>query len=262
MKQEKSKLIIASTTSTQNSGLLDILIPRYEKSSRYHVSVEVIAVGTGKALRIAKKGEADVLFVHDPFREEKFLAEGYGVNRRLVMHNDFVILGPKGDPAKIKGLKSAIDAFELIAEKRSAFVSRGDDSGTNAKELDIWDDAGVTPKGQEWYLEAGAIMGDTLLFANQKKAYVLSDRGTFLNYESGIRLKIMVESDPLLKNQYSVIAVSPAKFPSVRYSEAMDFIAFVTSPEGQKIIASYVKHGVNLFYPDAIPVSEVTKKGR
>jgi len=262
MKQKKSKLIIASTTSTQNSGLFDILIPRYEKSSRYNVKVEVIAVGTGKALRIAKKGEADALFVHDPFREEKFLAEGYGVNRRLVMHNDFVILGPKSDPAQIKGLKSAIDAFELIAEKKAAFVSRGDDSGTNVKELDIWDDAGMTPKGQEWYLEASAKMGDTLLFADQKKAYVLSDRGTFLNYESSIKLKIMVESDPLLKNQYSVIAVSPAKFPSVRYSEAMDFIAFVTSPEGQKIIASYVKHGVNLFYPDAIPVSEVTKKGR
>jgi tungstate transport system substrate-binding protein len=262
MKQEKSKLIIASTTSTQNSGLFDILIPAYEKSSRYNVSVEVIAVGTGKALRIAKKGEADLLFVHDPFREEKFLAEGYGVNRRLVMHNDFVILGPKTDPAHIKGLKSAIDAFELIAEKEAAFVSRGDDSGTNVKELDIWDDAGVIPKGQEWYIEAGAKMGDTLLLADQKKACVLSDRGTFLNYESRIRLKIMVESDPLLKNQYSVMAVSPAKFPSVRYREAIDFIAFVTSAEGQQIIASYIKHGVNLFYPDAIPVQEGKKKGR
>lgn len=262
MSKEKTRLVIASTTSTQSSGLFDILIPAYEKISRYDVSVEVIAVGTGKALRIAKKGEADVLFVHDPFREEKFLAEGYGVNRRLVMHNDFVILGPKTDPAHIKGLKSAIEAFELIAEKEAAFVSRGDDSGTNVKELDIWDDAGVIPKGQEWYIEAGAKMGDTLLVADQKKAYVLSDRGTFLNYESRIRLKIMVESDPLLKNQYSVMAVSPAKFPSVKYREAMDFIAFVTSPEGQKIIASYVKHGVNLFYPDAIPVSEGKKKGR
>src|SRR5208282_1898209 len=256
---EKSKMIIASTTSTQNSGLFDILIPAYEKSSRYNVSVEVTAVGTGKALRIAKKGEADLLFVHDPFREDKFVAEGYGVNRRLVMHNDFVILGPKTDPAHIKGLKSAIDAFELIAEKRAAFVSQGDDSGTNVKELDIWDDAGVIPKGQKWYIEAIAKMGDTLLLADQKKAYVLSDRGTFLNYESKIRMKIMVESDPLLKNQYSVIAVSPAKFPSVRYREAMDFIAFVTSAEGQKIIASYNKHGVNLFYPDAVPVSEGKK---
>ncbi len=259
MSKKKTKLVIASTTSTQNSGLFDILIPIYEKSSPYDVSVKVIAVGTGKALRIAKKGEADLLFVHDPFREEKFLAEEYGVNRRLVMHNDFVILGAKSDPAQIKGRKSAIDAFELIAEKKAAFVSRGDDSGTHVKELDIWDDAGVVPKGQKWYIEAGAKMGDTLLLADQKKAYVLSDRGTFLNYESKIRMKIMVESDPLLKNQYSVIAVSPAKFPSASYLEAMDFIAFVTSPEGQKIISSYVKHGVNLFYPDAIPVSEGKK---
>ncbi len=262
MSKGKTRLVIASTTSTQNSGLFDILIPGYEKYSRYDVSVEVIAVGTGKALRIAKKGEADVLFVHDPFREEKFLAEGYGVNRRLVMHNDFVVLGSKSDPAQIRGLKSAIDAFELIAEKGAFFVSRGDDSGTNVKELDIWDDAGVTPKSQEWYIEAGAKMGDTLVLADREKAYVLSDRGTFLNYESRIRLKIMVESDPLLKNQYSVIAVNPAKFPSVRYREAMDFIAFVTSAEGQKIIASYVKHGVNLFYPDAIPILEEKKKGR
>ena len=180
----------------------------------------------------------------------------------MVMHNDFVILGPKSDPARIRGLKNAIDAFELIAENKSPFVSRGDDSGTNVKELDIWDDAGVIPKGQEWYTEAGAKMGDALLLADRKKAYVLSDRGTFLNYESRIRLKIVAESDPLLKNQYSVIAVSPSKFPSVRYREAMDFIAFVTSPEGQKIIALYVKHGVNLFYPDAVPMPEGRKKGR
>ncbi len=262
MSKGKTRLVIASTTSTQNSGLFDILIPSYEKYSQFNVSVEVTAVGTGKAMRIAKKGEADVLFVHDPFREEKFVAEGYGVNRRLVMHNDFVILGPKKDPAHIKGLKSAVDAFELMGEKGAAFVSRGDDSGTNVKELDIWDDTGIDPNGSGWYFYANAKMGDTLILADQKKAYVLSDRGTFLNYESKIELKIMVESDPLLKNQYSVIAVSPAKFPAVRYREAMDFITFVTSPEGQKIIASYVKHGVNLFYPDAVPISEGKKKGR
>jgi tungstate transport system substrate-binding protein len=262
MAKRKTRLVIASTTSTQNSGLFDILIPAYEKSSLYDVSADVIAVGTGNALRVAKKGEADVLFVHDPFREEKFLAEGYGVNRRLVMHNDFVILGPGSDPACIKGGKSAIDAFELIVEKEAFFVSRADDSGTNVKELDIWEDADIIPKGRRWYIEAGAKMGDTLLLADREKAYVLSDRGTFLNFEPRIRLKVMVESDPLLKNQYSVIAVSPAKFPSVRYREAMDFIAFVTSPEGQKIIASYVKHGVNLFYPDAIPGSGKTAKGR
>jgi len=262
MKKNSRKLIIASTTSTQNSGLFDILIPAFEKAAAYSVKVDVIAVGTGQAMRLAKKGGADLLFVHDPFREEKFVAEGYGINRRQVMHNDFVILGPKSDPAGIKGHTSAIDAFELIAEKGAPFVSRGDDSGTNAKELDIWEDAGMNPKGKGWYFEAGAKMGDALLLAGGKNAYILSDRGTFLNYESRLRLRILVEGDPLLRNQYSVIAVSPTKFPSVRYREAMDFIAFVTSPEGQKIIASYVKHGVNLFYPDAIPVSKAKKKGR
>ena len=262
MKKNARKLIIASTTSTQNSGLFDVLIPAYEKASEYNVKTEVIAVGTGQAIRLAKKGGADLLFVHDPFREEKFVAEGYGVNRRQVMHNDFVILGPKSDPAGVKGFKSAIDAFELIAEKGAPFVSRGDDSGTNAKELDTWEDAGMNPKGKGWYFEAGAKMGDSLLLADKKNAYILSDRGTFLNYESRIRLKVLVEGDQLLRNQYSVIAVNPAKFPSVRYREAMDFIAFVTSPGGQEIIASHVKHGVNLFYPDAVPVSKGKKKGK
>jgi tungstate transport system substrate-binding protein len=203
-----------------------------------------------------------MLFVHDPFREEKFVAEGYGVNRRQVMHNDFVILGPKSDPARIRGLQSAIDAFELIGEKGAPFVSRGDDSGTNAKELDIWDDAGLNPEGKGWYFETGAKMGDTLLMADRKKAYTLSDRGTFLNYESLITLKVLVEGDILLKNHYSVIAVSPAKYPAVRYREAMDFIAFVTSAEGQGLIAGYKKRGVCLFTPDAVPSVMLKKKNK
>jgi len=253
MPKEKTKLIIASTTSTQNSGLFNILIPEYEKSTKYNVKVEIIAVGTGKAIRIAKKGEADMLFVHDPFREEKFVAEGYGVNRRAVMHNDFVIVGTLNDPAKVKKAKTAIEAFEEIAEKGSAFVSRGDDSGTNIKELDIWDDAGINPKGRGWYFEAGAKMGDTLIIANQKKAYTLTDIGTFLNYESKIALKILFKGDPVLRNNYSVIAVNPNVFPNMKYREAMEFIAYVTSHEGQRIIANYKKHGINLFYPDAVP---------
>ncbi len=253
MPKDKSRLIIASTTSTQNSGLFDILIPAYEQTTVYRVKVEIIAVGTGKAIRIAKKGEADMLFVHDPFREEKFVTEGYGVNRRPVMHNDFVIAGPVNDPAKIKKLKTAIEVFEEIAEKGSAFVSRGDDSGTNIRELDIWDDAGINPKGKGWYFEAGANMADTLLMAKQKAAYTLTDMGTFLKYEPKIDLKILFRGDPILRNNYSVIAVNPDKFPKVRYREAMDFIAFVTSPEGQRLIATYKKHGVNLFYPDAVP---------
>jgi tungstate transport system substrate-binding protein len=259
MAREKTRLIIASTTSTQNSGLLDLLIPAYEKFTKYDLQVEVIAVGTGKAIRIAKRGEADMLFVHDPFREEKFVAEGFGVNRRAVMHNDFAVIGPSKDPAKIKKLRSVIEAFEEIAGTGSPFVSRGDDSGTNIKELDIWDDTGINPKGKSWYMEAGANMGDTLMVANQKGAYTLTDIGTFLNYESKISLKILFKGDPLLKNSYSVIAVCPDRFPKVKYKEAMDFITFVTSPEGQRLIANYKKHGVNLFFPDAIP-SVITGK--
>jgi tungstate transport system substrate-binding protein len=255
MTKLRSKLLIASTTSTQNSGLFDILIPAYERASPYRVKVEVIAVGTGQAVRVAKKGGVDLLFVHDPFREEKFVAEGYGVNRRLVMHNDFVILGPKRDPARVRGLKSAVEAFVRIAAKGVPFISRGDDSGTNIKELDIWDDAGISPRDTPGYVEAGANMADTLLMADRDSAYVLSDRGTFLNYESRISLALLVDGDPLLKNQYSVIAVNPARFRSVRYREAMDFITFVTSPEGQDLIAGYKKHGVNAFFPDAVPIA-------
>ncbi len=253
MPKTRTKLIIASTTSTQNSGLFDILIPAYEKSTGGAIAVEVIAVGTGKAIRIGKKGEADLLFVHDPFREEKFLSDGYGVNRRAVMHNVFVIVGPKKDPARIKGAESAAEAFELIAEEGAPFVSRGDDSGTNIKELDLWEDAGINPKGKGWYSEAGSKMGDTLLIADSKKAYALTDLGTFLNYEKKLDLKVLFQSDPLLRNQYSVIAVNPDRYPKVRYREAMDFIAFVTSPEGQGIIAKYMKHGKRLFNPDAVP---------
>jgi len=259
MPKEKIKLVIASTTSTQQSGLFDILIPEYEKASQYDIKVEIIAVGTGKAIRVAKKGEADMLFVHDPFREEKFVAEGYGVNRRAVMHNDFIIVGPQNDSAGIKRLKSAVDAFEEIAEKGSSFVSRGDDSGTNIKELDIWDDAGINPKGKGWYFEAGANMGDTLHITDQKRAYTLSDMGTFLHFEPQINLKVLFKGDPMLRNNYSVIAVNPDRFPKVKYREAMDFIAFVTSLEGQHLIANYKRHGVNLFYPDAIP-SVMSKK--
>src|SRR5208283_2405611 len=162
MKKHTAKLVVASTTSTQNSGLLDILIPAYEKSTKYSVSVDVVAVGTGKAIRIAKKGEADLLFVHDPFREEKFVAEGHGVNRRAVMHNAFVVVGPAKDPARTKSARTAVEALELIAEAGAPFVSRGDDSGTNIKELDLWDDAGINPRGKGWYFETGSEMGDTL----------------------------------------------------------------------------------------------------
>ncbi len=250
---DKKRIVIASTTSTQNSGLLDILIPAYEASALFPVTVEVIAVGTGKAIRLAKKGEADLLFVHDPFREEKFVAEGYGVNRRAVMHNTFVLLGPSEDPAGARDARGVLDAFELIAESGQPFVSRGDESGTNIKELDLWEDAGISPRGKGWYFETGSSMSETLLVAGQKRAYTLSDIGTYLNHESEVNLQILFMGDVPLRNSYSVIAVSPEKFPQVRYREAMDFIAFVTSPEGQRVIAGYTKKGVHLFYPDAVP---------
>jgi len=260
MLKKKTKLIIASTTSTQNSGLFDILIPAYEKATCYGVKVEIIAVGTGKAIRLAKKGEADMLFVHDPFREEKFIVEGYGVNRRPVMHNEFIIAGPAKDPAKIKSVPTAVEAFEEIAEKGAPFVSRGDDSGTNIRELDIWDDAGINPKGKGWYFETGSRMGDTLLIADQKGAYTLSDMGTFLNYESKIGLKVLFKGDQRLRNSYSVIAVNPDRFPKANYRGAMDFISFVTSREGQQAIARYKKHGMSLFCPDAVPSVTISKK--
>ncbi len=256
MLKEKRTLVIASTTSVLNSGLLDALLPTYAKATKYDLRVEVVAVGTGKAIRMAKKGAADLLFVHDPFREEKFVLEGYGVNRRNVMHNSFVVLGPPEDSAVIKRVSSVAESFELIAETASPFVSRGDDSGTNIKELDIWDDAGINPKGKGWYFETGSKMGETLLVANKKKAYTLSDMGTFLNYESRIKLRVLLKGDPLLKNQYSVIAVNPYRFPNTKYREAMDFIAFLTSNEGQAVISNYTKHGAHLFYPDAIPLKD------
>jgi len=263
MTGKKKPLVIASTTSILNSGLLDVLLPVYEKSTEYSLKVEVVAVGTGKAIRIAKKGDADLLFVHDPFREEKFVAEGYGVNRRMVMHNSFVILGPAEDSAGIRKVTTAVEAFELIAESgTSFFVSRGDDSGTNIKELDLWDDAGINPKGKGWYFETGSKMGDTLLVADRQRAYTLSDMGTYLFYESKIRLKVLLDGDPALRNQYSVIAVNPARFPEAKYRAAMDFIAFVTSREGQDVIAKYMKHGAHLFYPDAVPLPVESKKNR
>jgi tungstate transport system substrate-binding protein len=252
MKKKATRLILASTTSTQNSGLFNVLIPAYEKATCYNVSLEIIAVGTGKAIRIAKKGAADLLFVHDPFREEKFVTEGYGVNRRPVMHNVFVIAGPAKDPARIKSAQTAAEALERIAEARAPFVSRGDDSGTNIKELDLWDDAAINPRGKGWYFEAGTEMGETLLIAGQKKAYTLTDIGTFLNYEKRLDLKILNQGDPALKNCYSVIAVNPERFPNTHYREAMDFIAYVTAPEGQGIIDKYTKHRIRLFSPDAV----------
>jgi tungstate transport system substrate-binding protein len=247
---------IASTTSVQNSGLMDVLIPAYGKNTCYEVSVELSAVGTGKAIRLAKKGQADLIFVHDPFREEKFVATGYGVNRRTVMYNEFLIVGPEDDPADVKESSSATEAFETIAEKSAPFVSRGDDSGTNFREMDLWEDIGINPRGKGWYFETGADMGQTLLATDNKKAYTLADSGTFIYYQKQIRLTEIFRNDPMLKNYYSIIAVNPANYPEVNYRESMDFIAFATSPGGQKIIAGYTREGVILFNPAAVPTMD------
>jgi tungstate transport system substrate-binding protein len=242
---------MASTTSTQNSGLTDYLFPAFEKATGGKIRIELIAVGTGKALKLGERGDADLVFVHAPELEEEFVRKGFGVNRRPVMHNDFVILGPPSDPASIKGKGPAIEAFRDIAEQKSLFVSRGDNSGTHIKELSIWEKAGVDPRGMEGYIETGSGMAATLRVADEKEAYTLSDRGTYLNYRSRIELVILYQSDPVLHNPYGIMAVNPERFPHVHYKEAMRFIEWITSSEGQRLIGLYKKNGGQLFFPDA-----------
>ena len=248
----ETRIKCASTTSTQNSGLFDYILPIFAKKTG--IQVDVVAVGTGAALEIGKRGDADVLFVHAKPLELKAVAEGYFVNRHDVMYNDFVIVGPPGDPAKLKGLKSATEAFKKIAGSKSTFISRGDKSGTNIKELAVWKKDAIDPKGQKWYLEAGQGMGNTLRVASEKGAYTLTDRGTWLALKDKEKLKLalLVEGDPILFNQYGVMAVNPAKHKGVKYKDAMVFINWLISPEGQKAIADYKdKNGNKLFVPDA-----------
>jgi tungstate transport system substrate-binding protein len=247
----QKNVILATTTSTQDSGLLDVLLPIFEKKTGYFV--KTIAVGSGQAMAMGQKGEADVLLVHSPAAEQKFIAEGYGVNRRLVMHNDFIILGPPADPARIKGMKKAAEAFKQIAGTASLFVSRGDNSGTHAKEKDIWKAAGINPAGQKWYQETGLGMGQTLGVAAEKKGYILADRGTYLALKKGLGLDILVEGDGILLNIYHVIEVNPQKWPKVNVAGAKAFSDFMVSKETQAIIKTFGvdKYGSPLFFPDA-----------
>jgi tungstate transport system substrate-binding protein len=248
----ETRIRMASTTSTQNSGLFDYLLPIFEKKTG--IKIDVVAVGTGAAIEIGKRGDADVVFVHAKEQELKAVDEGYFVNRHDVMYNDFVIIGPTNDPAKIKGMKSATEAFKKIAETGSAFVSRGDRSGTNTKELALWKKAGIDPKGRQWYLDAGQGMEKTQRVANEKRAYTLTDRGTWLATKDNDRLDmvIVLEGDPLLFNQYGVMAVNPAKHKHVKFKEAMEFVNWIISKEGQDVVAAYKdKHGNALFIPDA-----------
>ncbi len=244
------RIRMASTTSTQNSGLLDVLLPAFEEATGGKIKIDVIAVGTGQALKIAERGDADLVLVHAPDLEEEFVKNGFGVNRHQVMHNDFVVLGPPPDPAGIKDAPEAEVAFQRIANRKTLFISRGDNSGTHLKELSLWEKGGVNPVGEEWYKEAGSGMAAALRVADEKRAYILSDRGTYLNYRSRIDLSVLLQGDPLLHNPYGIIAVNPERFPHVHYKEAMRFIEWIVSPEGQGLIGSFTKEGESLFYPD------------
>ncbi|MDP3014723.1 MAG: substrate-binding domain-containing protein [Candidatus Subteraquimicrobiales bacterium] len=248
--KKPNELILATTTSTMDTGLLDVLLPVFEK--KYDVHVKPIAVGTGEAISLGKRGEVDVLLVHSPEAEEEFVAEGYGLNRKAVMHNDFVIIGPRADPSKIKGLKP-IEAFKKIAEAQTNFVTRGDESGTHRKELKLWQKTDIEPDGN-WYIESGQGMAETIRIANEKLSYTLADRGTYLSLRKSIELIILVEKDEDLFNPYGVIAVNPGKFPKVNYEDARKFIEFLTSKEAQMIIEDFGKEkfGEPLFFPDAL----------
>ena len=247
----KEALTLASTTSTLDSGLFEALIPPFEK--KFSCTVKVIAVGTGQAMRLARDGNADVLLVHDREAEEKFVADGFGLERLDVMHNDFVLVGPAADPARVGGQKAAV-AFQRIAAAAAPFASRGDDSGTHKKELKLWRAAGVTPGGA-WYLESGTGMEATLRIANEKTAYCLVDRATWLAHKKEIdALAILSQGDDQLFNPYSVIVVSPAKFPWLNVRLAARFAEFIRSAEGQAIIRAFGRErfGAPLFFPDVV----------
>lgn len=245
------EIILATTTSTRDSGLLDVLLPVFEKSSGY--TVKMIAVGTGQALKMGEEGNADVLLVHAPKSEKEFMANGFGLERLLVMHNDYIIVGPATDPAGIKGTATAPEALKKIAEAKATFVSRGDDSGTNKAELTLWTMAETDPAGQAWYLETGQGMGDTLRVTSEKAGYTMTDRATYLAQKANLSLDIMVEGDASLLNIYSVITVNPAKWPLVNLDAAKAFAAFMVAPDTQKLIGEFgiEKYGQALFFPDA-----------
>ena len=248
-------LLLVSTTSTQDSGLLDVLLPAFTEKTGY--KVQLVAVGSGQALKIGEDGNADVILLHSPAAEKEFIANGFGIDRRLVMHNDFVIVGPPSDPAKIRG-KNPVEALQEIFDSGATFVSRGDESGTHVKELALWKNAELDPAGQDWYLETGQGQGATLSIASEKSGYGLTDRGTFLAYKSNVDLEILVEGDPFLLNVYHVLTVNPEKWPNINLKGAKAFSDFITSSEGQKIIGGFgiKEYGQPLFFPDADKTDE------
>jgi tungstate transport system substrate-binding protein len=248
--QDKS-IVVASTTSTQDSGLFEYLLPLFTKKTG--ITVKVVAQGTGQALDTGRRGDADVVFVHAKSAEEKFLAEGQGVQRFPVMYNDFVLIGPMSDPAHIKGMKDVAKAFQTIKDKNADFISRGDRSGTNIAELKLWKDAGIDIEKDKgpWYKSIGQGMGAALNTAGASNAYVLSDRGTWIHFKNKGDLAILVEGDKRMFNQYGVMLVNPAKHPNVKKELGQAFIDYLISPQGQKDIANYKINGEQLFYPNA-----------
>lgn len=248
-------IIVQSTTSTQNSGLFEHILPSFTKKTG--IDVRVVAVGTGQALKNAENGDGDVVLVHSKPDEEKFVADGWGVKRHDVMYNDYVIVGPAEDTAKIAGLKDAAEGLKRIAEEQAPFASRADESGTHKAELNLWRDAGVDPKpaSGKWYLETGSGMGATLNTAVGKQAYALTDRGTWLAFANKSDFKVLVEGDPKLFNQYGVMLVNPAKHSKVKAKGGQAFIDWLTSSEGQAAIASFKIGGEQLFFPNAGPQS-------
>ncbi len=242
-------LRMSTTTSTENSGLLAVLNPLFEQ--QYQARVDVIAVGTGKALKLAENGDVDIVLVHAPAAEQDFVDKGFGVERSAVMHNDFVLIGPADDPARLKQASSAVDALKKIQQAQALFISRGDDSGTHKKEKALWRQAGVDPAGS-WYFAVGQGMGAVLSIADEKQAYALTDRGTYLAFQDKISLPVLFEGDPALHNPYHIMAVNPARHPHVNIALARQYIQFITSKAIQQKIANYKKHGQILFYPDAI----------
>ncbi len=243
----KPKLILATTTSTMDSGLLDFIVPVFEKAN--NCQVQIIAVGTGAAIRLGKDGNADVMLVHDPVAEELAVKDGFAIDRRYLMYNDFVLVGPKDDAAGIRDCATANDALKKIAAAQAAFISRADQSGTHKKELRLWEAAGLKPKGT-WYLEAGAGMETVLRIANEKRAYCLTDRATFLAHRKELDLDILCQGDPELFNPYHVMLVSPARYPFVNFTLAKKFADFLLSPGGQKLIDGFGvdTYGQQLFH--------------
>jgi tungstate transport system substrate-binding protein len=247
---QDGRLKLATTTSTDNSGLLEVLIPPFERQSG--LTVDVIAVGTGKAIALGENGDVDIIMVHARNREDVFVEAGYGVNRRDLMHNDFVILGPKHDPAGVEGMKNAPAALKKIGRAGETFISRGDDSGTHTKERELWKASGYTPEGR-WYKEVGQGMGVVITMTDDMQGYTLADRGTYLSMKDKISLTVLVEGDERLFNPYGVIAVNPEMHPHVDYEGAMAFIEYLTGRRGQTIIGNFRANGELLFFPDAIP---------